>query len=122
LNLDALKEINTNNPEILEQSAKDNDSNPETVKGIALFVVKNGYDALTANQKYHFDKSIRPLIENVKCTGYTHEFDEMPSKCSTILNDDDLVKFYQPLGFYCERCQSDESAAAHDRENPFFKD
>ena len=67
MNLDALTEINTNNPEFLEQSAKKNGSDPEAVKGIALFAADNGYDALSANQKYHFDKSIRALIEDVQC-------------------------------------------------------
>jgi hypothetical protein len=114
LNLDALKEINTNHPDILERLAKDNDF--KTVKGIALFVVQKGYDALTDDQKYHFNKSIRPLIENVKCTGYTREFDKMPSDCSTIIDDEDLVKHYQNGEPYCENCQSDESAEAHSKE------
>lgn len=42
MNLDALKEINTNNPEILEQSARDHNANESIVTGIALFAANNG--------------------------------------------------------------------------------
>ena len=121
MNLEALKEINTNNPEILEQSAKDNGSDPEAVKGIALFAADNGYDALSTNQKHHFDNSIRALIEDVQCSGYTHEFDEMPGNCSAILNDDDLVECYQNNEFYCESCQAQSAADAYSKAQ-FFKD
>lgn len=121
MNLEALTEINTNTPEILEQSAKENGSDPEAVKGIALFAADNGYDALSDNQKYHFDKSIRALIENVQCHAYTHEFDEMPGNCTAILKDEDLVDCYQNEEFYCESCQAQSSADAHSKEQ-FFND
>lgn len=116
MNLDALREINTNNPEILEQSAIENSSDPETVKGIALFVVDNGYEALTAKQKYHFDNAIRVLIEDVQCDGYTHECEEWPNNCTNILDDDDLVDYYENNGGYCESCKAQASVDAHSKE------
>lgn len=121
MNLNALDEINTNNPEILEQSAKDNGLDPEAVKGIALFVVGNGYEKLSDNQKYNFDNGIRDLIENVQCDGYTHEYDESPGNCPATLDDDDLVECYQTQEFYCESCQAKASADAHSKAS-FFKD
>ena len=121
MNLEALSDINKNNPEILEQSAKANGSDAEAVKGIALFAADNGYDSLSANQKFHFDKSIRALIENVQCHGYTHEFDETPGNCEAIINDDDLLECYQNDVFYCESCQAQSADDAHSKAK-FFED
>jgi hypothetical protein len=121
MNLEALREICKNNPEILEQSALDNDSDPVAVKGIALSAIGKGYDALTVNQKYHFDKTIRKLIENVQCDGYTHELEEEHIECSAILNDEDLVKYYQNGGGYCESCQGEADSDAHSKAR-FFED
>ena len=72
MNLDALRDINC--VERLEESANGVGSDPEVVKGIALFAADNGYDALSPKQKYHFDRAIRPLIENVQCAGYRQRF------------------------------------------------
>lgn len=121
MNLEALEEINKNNPEILEQSARDNKADVSAVLGIALFAAENGYDKLSSAQKYHFDNCIRPLIEDVKCSGYTHECEEMPSNCDAILDDEDLVEYYKYQGKYCESCEAQASADAHSKES-FFKD
>ena len=119
MNLDALKEINTNNPEILEQLAKEKGSSPDVIKGISLHVVDHGYDALSEKQKYHFDRVIRDLIENVPCDVYTHEFDEVPNTCSAILNDEDLVEYYKHGSGYCSSCQAQADADAHSKESFF---
>lgn len=121
MNIDALKEINANHQELLEKSAKDNDIDPEATKGIALFVVKNGYDALSGKQKYIFDTAIRVLIENVSCSGYTHEFEDRSRHCDAILDDENLVDYYRTDSTYCESCQAQADADAHTKES-FFKD
>ena len=121
MNLLALKEIIDNNVEILESSAQENDADENTVVGIAKYAAANGYEKLSANQKYHFDNCIRHLIEDVKCPGYTHEFEEVPRDCPNILDDDDLVEYYQNDGKYCESCEGQASADAHTKET-FFRD
>lgn len=121
MNLDALREINNNYPEILEQSARSNSVDKEVIKGIALFVVMNEYEALSDKKKYHFDNSIRHLIENVQCSGYTHELEERHIECKNILNDEVLVGFYQNDGVFCENCQGQSDADAHSKAS-FFRD
>ena len=121
MNLDALKEINANCEERLVASAVDAGSDTEVVKGIALFAAKNGYDALSSNQKYHFNQVIRPLIEAVRCEGYRHEFDETPSHCEATIDDGRLVECYRSDIFYCEACEAQASADAHTKER-FFRD
>jgi hypothetical protein len=121
MNLEALKEINTNNPEILEQSARDNNTDESTIVGIALFAANNGYEKLTSSQKYHFDNCIRSLIEEVQCSGYNHEFEENPRECGATLDDEDLVEYYQQDGKYCESCEAQASADAHSKES-FMRD
>lgn len=120
MNLEALKEINKNHPEILEQSAKDNKADASTILGIALFVAENGCEKLSSSQEYHFDNCIRPLIEEVQCSGYTHECEEIPSNCDAILDDEDLVEYYK-WGKYCESCEAQASVDAHSKAS-FFKD
>jgi len=121
LNLDALKEIYTNNPEILEESARDHKAHEGTIIGISKFAAENGYEKLSPAQKFHFDKCIRPFIENVQCSGYNHEFEETPVVCESILDDDDLVEYYQTDGKYCESCEGEASSDAHSKES-FFRD
>ncbi|EPM7948215.1 hypothetical protein ACTQ8R_001632 [Vibrio parahaemolyticus] len=121
MNLEALDEIITNNPEILEESAVNNGSEEHIVMGIARFAIANGYEALSDNQKYHFDNSIRHLIEDVQCSGYTHEFEEEHYECTNILDDDDLVEYYQNGGGFCENCQGQADADAHSK-NSFMAD
>ncbi|WP_163924078.1 hypothetical protein [Photobacterium sp. Alg240-V54] len=115
MNLEALKEIIKNSPEIIEESACDNGADENVVMGIAEFASRNGYDALSGHQKYHFDNSIRHLIEDVQCSGYTHEFEEEHHECPNILDDKDLVKYYQDDETYCESCQGQASADAHSK-------
>jgi hypothetical protein len=91
MNLHALNEIINNHVEILEDTASQTNTDAATIVGIAKFAVSNGYEKLSHNQKYHFDNCIRPLIENIQCSGYNHEFDESPTECYHILDDSDLV-------------------------------
>ncbi|MGY8871622.1 MAG: hypothetical protein ACKVJE_14390 [Pseudomonadales bacterium] len=116
MNLDALKEIITNNPEILEQSARDNNVDENTITGIALYAENNGYDSLTSPQKYHFDNCIRPLIEDVQCSSYTHEFEEVRRECPVILDDRNIVEYYQEDRKYCKSCEAQASSDAYSKE------
>lgn len=121
MNLEALKEIVDNNVELLVDSARDNSADESTVIGIAKYALGNGYEKLSAHQKYHFDNCIRPLIENIQCSGYSHEFEEVPRECHNILDDEDLVEYYQQGGKYCENCEAQASVDAHSKES-FFRD
>jgi len=121
MNLAALEEINQNNPEILNRSARKNKTDEATITGIALFAAKKGYQALSNSQKYHFDNCIKPLIENVRCSGYTHEFDDVKRECYVLLDDEVLVEYYQLQGKYCESCEAQESADAHTKKS-FMRD
>lgn len=117
MNLNALREILDNSPSILEESAISNGSEESVVIGIAEYAIRNGYEALTDNQQYHFNNSIRHLIEDVQCSGYTHEFEEEHQECHNILDDEDLVEYYQEDGGYCESCQGQASSDAHSKES-----
>jgi len=121
MNLQALEEIIENHEKILESSAEDNNTDANVVIGIARFAVKNGFEALSNNQKYHFDNCIRHLIEDVQCSGYTHECEGVAYECINILDDSQLVEYYQEEGGYCEGCEAQASADAHSKES-FFRD
>ena len=56
------------------------------------------------------------MIEDVQCSGYTHECEEVPRECEAILDDEDLVEYYQQQGKYCESCEAKASADAHSKE------
>lgn len=45
----------------------------------------------------------------------------MPCECPNVLDDDDLVEFYQNDGKYCESCEAQASADAYSKES-FFRD
>ena len=121
MNLYALDFINKNCEELLEQAAAHAAVSEKDIKGIAKFAVANGYDELTPKQKFRFDQVIRPLIENVNCSGYTHELEEQHRECDSILDDDDLVKYYEEQGAFCEGCQGQSDADAHTKAT-FMRD
>jgi len=119
MNVDALKDIIKNNPEIIEESARNNSADPRAVKGIARFFIDNSYNILSNRQKYHFDKSIRPLIEDVKCEGYTHELEDIPADCDAKIKDEDLIDCYQNQEFYCDSCKEQSEYDAYRKERIF---
>jgi hypothetical protein len=121
MNLQALEEIIENHDQILESSAEANNVDANTVIGIAKFSVRNGFEALSNNQKYHFNNCIRHLIEDVQCSGYTHECEEVSHECVNVLDDDLLVEYYQEQGGYCEGCEAQASADAHSKGS-FLRD
>lgn len=121
MNVEALKYIIKNNPEIIEDSARSNSADPDTVKGIARFFVDHSYNNLSDKQQYHFDKSIRPLIEDVKCEGYTHELEDVPAYCPANIKDEDLIDCYQYQEFYCDSCKEQSEYDAH-RKARIFRD
>lgn len=116
MNLDALNYINKNCPEVLEQASKDNDVDESVIKGIALFVVQNGYEKLSDKQKYHFDNTIRPLIDGVKCEGFYNPYSGDRHECPAILPNKNLIAYYQNDERYCESCQSEADYMAHRKE------
>ena len=81
----------------------------------------NGYENLSEAQKYHFDKCIRHLIENVQCSSYNHEFEEILRECPNVLDDEDLIDYYQNDGKYCDSCEAQAADDAHSKES-FFRD
>lgn len=121
MNLEALNEIIKNQIEILESSATKHGVDGSVIIGIAKYAVANSYDQLSAPQKYHFDNCIKHLIQDVQCSGYTHELEPVHHECTNILDDDELVEYYQNDGKYCLSCEAQSSADAHSKES-FFRD
>ncbi len=121
MNFDALEEIINNCVELLEVAAQDNNLDEKVIKGIAEYAARNGYQALSESQKYRFDQCIRGLIEDVACPTYIHEYDDEPRDCGNLLDDDDLVKFYQGDDVFCESCTGEASSDAHYKQS-FFRD
>jgi hypothetical protein len=106
MNISVLTELIDNQPEILEESAKNNNDKILAVIGIAKKVNEEGFSSLKGYQIAIFNKSIRPLIESVQCSGYTFK-DDFPPSCDSILKDeDDILEYYQDQCKYCPSCQS----------------
>lgn len=116
MNLEALNYINKNCPEYLDQASRESGADEKTIRGISLFIINNGYEKLSDNQKYHFDKTIRPLIEGVKCDGFYNPYSRDRHDCSAILPNENLVAYYQNDERYCESCQSEADYMAHRKE------
>ena len=113
MNLKALKEINTNNPEIIENLAEEKRCSPQAAIGIALQAVDQGYSSLTGRQIPIFEKAILPLIKDVQCTGYSINPEEDPNECEILIKDDELEECYINEEFYCEICAEEKSFHAH---------
>lgn len=73
MNLEALNEIVSNQESYIESAAHEAGVDEGMLVGVAKAAIGGGYDSLSHKQKYHFDNSLRPLIEGVRCQGYKHE-------------------------------------------------
>lgn len=100
--LNALKAIHENNPEYVKEKAKVHKIREEAALGILAFVVANedNYKKMTKNQEQVFDKTIRPLIEKVKCEGMV----EGNCQGTGYIPEEELENAYNFENFECSTC------------------
>lgn len=113
MNLDALKFIVDNCPELIHQLASDAKVDPDAALGLAKMAIA-GRQGFTSRQQYTFDNGVLPLIENIKCHGNWNEFDENPH-CGATINEDSLTTCYEEDSFLCESCQSLHDGMMHSK-------
>lgn len=110
MNIAALRHIVENNPELIEENVAAR-GNPTAAIGVAKLLVGNqgNVDALSENQRYHYESHIRPLIENVPCDGvFGPEDEDGNGGCigSGRIDDEDLEGCYMLDEMFCQECQS----------------
>ncbi|EKQ1116224.1 hypothetical protein [Morganella morganii] len=101
MNLDALRYLVNEEPEIIEGEARSCNLNEEITSGIARQVADQGVDSLSPNQRYYFDRAIRPLIENLHCTGF---HTEGLGECNAPLPNEQLHDYYANDETLCVSC------------------
>ncbi|MBH3412974.1 hypothetical protein [Pseudomonas putida] len=107
MNLAALRHLVENEPEIIEANVPRGTDSDATL-GVAKFIVANdaNLERLSANQRYHFESFILPLIQHVSCEGVFGPADEDGDGCvgSGFIDDDDLENCYLSGDMYCQEC------------------
>jgi hypothetical protein len=106
LELEVLKHIVSNNPQYIEELAEQNKLDESASVGIARAII--GYDGdiskLKPNQNHHYEKCIKPLLEDVPCDGVFG-----PDTCTGTgyVDDDSLLISYMSGDFMCQHCRFD---------------
>ncbi|MEN4235611.1 hypothetical protein [Serratia marcescens] len=109
MNLEALDHIVSNEVEIIEDAARTAGVKASSAVGISKQVVAEKTDKnLTDDQRYVFDRAVRPLIENIICSGNWNQFDEDP-QCGNPIPESQLYDYYANDETLCESCQSSGS-------------
>ncbi|MHC8308208.1 hypothetical protein ACYZUC_01120 [Pseudomonas sp. GT1P32] len=110
MNIVALRHVVENNPELIEENVPAR-GNPAAAIGVAKFLVGNNgnVEALSENQRYHYENHIRPLVENVPCSGvFGPEDEDGNGGCigNGRIDDEDLDGCYILDEMLCQECQA----------------
>lgn len=107
MNFAALNHIVENNPELIEENVPAG-GNAAAAVGVArrLLGINGNVDGLTENQRYHYENYIRPLIENVSCTGIFSSEGEDGCVGGGTIDDEDLEGCYILDEMLCQECQN----------------
>ncbi|WP_261459536.1 hypothetical protein [Serratia marcescens] len=109
MNLEALDYIVSNEVEIIEDAARSAGVNIGSAVGVSKKVAAEKTDErLSSAQKYVFDRAVRPLIENITCSGNWNQFDDDPH-CGNPIPESQLYDYYANDETLCESCQSSGS-------------
>lgn len=109
MNFAALCHIVENAPELIEGNVPKGGNSAATI-GVAKLLVGNGgkVEALSENQNHHYVRYIRPLVENVPCSGvFGAEAENEHDGCvgSGHIDDEDLEGCYIMDVMLCQECQ-----------------
>ncbi|PLX61557.1 hypothetical protein [Sedimenticola selenatireducens] len=106
MNLEVLHHLVKNDESLIETLAIENGIDQQASIGVAKLLDANGGDLsiLSNKQRFHFEKCIKPLIENVQCQGVFG-----PETCTGngIVDDELLLGCYITGEFKCQLCQHD---------------
>lgn len=113
--INVLKNILDNNEELIYDLAKENGvTNPDASIGVAQFLVGDleNFSKMSANQKYHYNNAIKPLISNVPCDGMIGMHEDGSSSCigNNFIEEDNLLVAYQINDMRCQQCISTTDA------------
>ncbi|MGR3897091.1 hypothetical protein [Pseudomonas sp. 1176_21] len=107
MNLAALRYLVKNEPETIEGNVPTGTDSDATL-GVAKFIAADeaNLGQLSANQRYHFERFILPLIQRVACEGVFGPEDEGGDGCvgSGFINDEDLESCYESGDMLCQEC------------------
>lgn len=100
-----LQSIVDDNKELITDLAKANNvSNPNASIGIAEFLVANtdNFSNMSANQKYHYENAIEPLINDVPCEGMIGEYHSC--RGTGFIDEENLLWAYRDQDMRCQEC------------------
>lgn len=104
MDLSILRYLYESQVEIIEHSAIKEGCSIDTVLSVCRNAIgSSGYTGLDDNQKYHFDKVVLHLIEDVRCPGLVG-LDGNHNNCLNTFTDDELYSYYES-GTLCNSCE-----------------
>ncbi|ENA1760197.1 hypothetical protein ABF236_000839 [Yersinia ruckeri] len=110
MNFDTLDFLIKNRIELLEDAARDTSVNLDATVGIAKKVeAERTITNLSPAQLYVFERTVKPLINEVRCNGQCNELEENPH-CNSLISNEILTSYYES-----ESCQSLSDGQQHTR-------
>ena len=114
MNLDVLGLL-LDNESYIEERASDVGVDSSASIGIAQLLKANAVDLsiLKGNQNFHYEKVIKPLLENVQCEGPIGMIEDDEGNWDTscvnggIIDDESLYQCYLEDDFKCQICRYD---------------
>lgn len=108
--MDVLLYILENSEELIIENAEEESMNADASMGVAKFLVgdSENFVRMSDNQKYHYNKVIKPLISQVSCDGMIGIHEDGSSSCigNEFIEQDQLLTAYQMDDMRCQQCIS----------------
>lgn len=109
-----LNHIVNNAIELIEELAQENSLNEEASIGVAKFLLADNenFTKMSQKQLHHFEKVIKPLIENVLCDGVIGIHEDGSSSCigNEFIDEETLLQAYETDDMRCQLCIADAEA------------
>lgn len=108
--MDILHHILESREELIVDNAEEESLNADASIGVANFLVggSDNFVKMSDNQKYHYDKVIKPLISHVSCDGMIGIHEDGSSSCigNEFIEQEHLLTAYQLDDMRCRQCIS----------------
>lgn len=105
MDVDVLKHLVRNDPMFIEDAADLGGHDPQAALGVAAFLLGNAgrVESLSSEQRFYWDKYVRPFLEDVPCDGALGD----SGACAGTgkIDEESLLTCYQNHTFLCQPCR-----------------
>lgn len=106
--ISVLQHIVDNEEELLIALAEENNLKSDASIGIAKFLLadEDNFSKMSPDQNFHYERAIKPLINEVHCDGMLGDHEDGSSSCigDGFIDEETLLGAYLEQDMRCQQC------------------